>query len=178
MPAIDHLRTIVSDAFCDVPPPEEGETFTAYDPDCDDFLDVYERSGSTWATLLRYLESGDEVAAWRIGAAFHFLTPTALHYFTPMYLLFSLDSKSGDLPSTLTFLLGPMSHELNPMRRFEYLSNIWGLYSERQRFAVGATILLLNAEGHELPFDARWTELVFTGRVKREWLGLLPVTGD
>jgi hypothetical protein len=101
--------------------------------------------GKHWKETLSILEKQEGAALYFYEEMFYLLTPEALHYFTPAFLIIAMDPESDMVGDHFEHQLKPNGSEWQTQR----FSQLIPLFSDRQKHAVTLAVDYMHGEYKE-----------------------------
>lgn len=151
---IEHLKSLITDAFKDVPYPGDDRIAGCSRIGCDDCDVIPEHfKGTTW-------QEHNPPSLTGFDAAISFFYPEALRYYLPAFLIATLDDSSGDcLPNvyeSLESIHWPWGGASEQARAKDHVSRL----SILQRTAVAEYFKYSGTDGGKYDLDQRTQEIV------------------
>jgi hypothetical protein len=135
---------LIHESFEDVVYPGDDQLFEdVYDPDIPAFSKILR--GKHWKETLGILANFELEEFLFHSSMFSFMTPEALHYFTPAFLIIPIEHQSDLFGDNFGSKLMPDDSEWSQQR----FSQLTSLFSARQKHAIAVALDYLHGEHKE-----------------------------
>ena len=133
----------VEESFSGVEKPDKDNFFEVYDPSEPEFLEILE--GKDWGDFLHFLETAEFSQTQFYGSMISYMTVEAFYYFTPAYLIFSMNENADTVVYTFFSRLYPQPETYEPDP--DPFPQLLELYSDEQRHAIALVVNHCTSDG-------------------------------